>query len=318
MSPEEIHAPITWRTAVVSVGAALGLAAAAVGGFLLAGRGGGLARADRALSLLPVDTVAVALLEAQAVLGRAELCRPLAELMGASSSGDCQGLTDELGERFQIALRRAARAYLFVRAAGGLGLLLEGDLRAGDLRGAQAGEHLGVELHRAGPATAALVGEGRAVLGSGGAVQEVIALARGLGRSLPAHPLFSTWRDLAVRARGHPHLQMVVLPNAARIPELEEAWPAIRGAAALGLFAHLDGEEAEVLALLAGAAPSTEPKGLTPTGGPLSTLLAGAKLERPDGLVELKARLPVTALGAAARWLVSTVSSGAGRAAPRP
>jgi hypothetical protein len=317
--PDEIYSPLTWRTAVVSLGAALGLTAAAVGGLLLAGRGGGLARADRTLSVLPQDTVALALFDLAEVLHSPVLRERLEELLRTGRSAGPEGLVAALEQRFEIASRKAARAILFMRPGGATGVVLEGDLRPEDLRGPHLGEQLGIAIRRAGPALAAWIGEGRVVLGRREAVRGVLELTRGQGRSLAGHPLFSTLRDLSIRARDHSHLQIVILSSPGTWPPvLEAAWPALRGATAAGLFADLGASEAKVLALCAGGSAAGRLGAMPPGAGPLFDLLGAAKTQRREGLVELRLRRSLAMLGDAVRWLVLTVFSEAAPAVPRP
>jgi len=80
---DDTGSSLRWRTVVVAFAAAIGLVGAAVVGLALASGGGGLARADRALAVLPEDVALLALAEFRPVLEDDELRGVLATLLGA-------------------------------------------------------------------------------------------------------------------------------------------------------------------------------------------------------------------------------------------
>lgn len=276
---------VTWRTAAAALLGTIALTAAAVGGFLLAGRAGGLARADRVLAMLPEGVVGVALVELAELRERVEVLREV-----DPSLEDRLRALDLPGEEIH-------RAILFAHR-GRVGAVFEGNLRARDLRGSVIGQHQGVDLRRAGSLVAATLREGRAIVGSRGTVAAVLDVARGNAPALPASPAFAALRDLAVRGRGHAFAQVVLLPGAgSRLADLGAVWPAIRSASAAGLFARARDGEAEVIVLASGASPvlaRAEGELRDLVAGrrgtfPLASLLSPLEIEREEGSLRARA-----------------------------
>jgi hypothetical protein len=303
---DEIRGRVTWRTATAAVIAAAALTGAAVLGFLLAGRGGGLARADLVLPMIPAGIAAVGSVDADAVLRTPERLAHLRALAGIE-----EGRAEALSARFALRADRVRRVFFFVRESAPGGGILEGDLRGGDLTGTADGQHLGVEVRRAGSLWAAPLGGGRAAVGSREAVVAVLDAARAGARALPAEPRFSALRELAVEGRGRSTLELVIL----RAEGLARAWPPAGRARALGLFLKADGDEAEMLGLYAGepAALGTAEADLR-ARAPRDRLLAGATIERREGLVRVRVKGKIEDIVRRATWLAGGALS---RLAPR-
>jgi hypothetical protein len=202
---------VTWKTGVGAILLATVLTAGAVAGVLLGARGGGLARAEVVLSMIPADVSLVGVAEPAGFA-------PLAPLAA-----------------WPLPLEGAERVYFFARAAEDPVVIAEGG--AGGAGGSPAGEHQGAQLYRLGPSLVAPLGGGRVVAGPDAVVREVLDRARGAGRGLPATPDYRALRALAERGRDETDLQVVLFP--ARDTEAVRAWPALAGVAACAVFRRI-------------------------------------------------------------------------------
>jgi hypothetical protein len=281
---DETRSLVTWRTAMGALIVAVVLTAAAVGGVLLAGRGGGLGRADLVLALLPDGVTAVASADPVALRG---VPAPVEAGSGTLSIPALGAVLPAEG---------VDRVTLFAQEGRWVGAIFEGKLRASKLPGTDDGEYQGVALRRLGELRIASLGQGRAVLGSPAVVRQVLDTSRGRTRAFPASAEFRALHDLALRARDYPDFQVVVFPLRAPLSDRARSeWPAAAAAQAVGLFSRVVTEGTELEILLLGR-PEVIVQAERELGGAASPAL---HMEREGENLRAKSRLgrgvPVTA-----------------------